>query len=447
MLIKRISSFNSGLFKSIFLIVPKGLQGLIGVLTTLILAKHVSPEQQGIYYTLASLQSLFALFDLGATFTFIQYARHEFIAGQVGNCNHISISHDQVNRFEAIVSAASQWLRNSSILHAITLGIFGTIFILTKDDSFSMSVLLWWGASVISVSLSIRMQIVQIYMYSSGKMEILNLLDFSGSLAAFVLSVLFIYNDLALGVLFLQPLMNSLFRVCYYKYFAPSAPSLSSYNLDSSTDWLVKIRRVRRGTALTWICGFLAFNITTPILFHFVGSVQAGRFGITTSVFNGIYMLVISVFQIRNPLWVELISEKDTLSLKKSLYRELLNTTILTSLMFITYFIAVYLLNSRTVLSSSRFLDTHAAILLAFHYLVQVWISGLYVYIRSYRIDETLISGVTTSILFLFAAPLTIVSLGHKYIALVLLLISFLIQLPWTIYFAHRAYKSDLEFL
>ena len=435
---------DEGILRSITLMVPKALQGLMGISTTMIMAKAVSPEIQGIFFTMASLQGLFALFDLGITFTFIQFSRHEFISLKVDDRGYISGSQQSVSNFINIVKGASLWFRKISFRHAMVLGVIGSIFLLTNKKIVAFDILLWWWASVISVSMMITMQHVQVFMFAVGKAKKMNLLDLYGSMFAFIITMLFIHNNLILGILCLQPLMNFVFRGCYLKFFLPGwANLLEQYKHAYVSEQLQsKIREVRLGTAGTWICGFLAFNLATPAIFYLAGGSEAGRFGITTAIFNGIYMLVTTIFFTKNPHWVELASLNRTDQLKASLHSTLWITSAISLFLFTIYFIALLLLDFWRLLPINKFIDTYQALLLSLHYLVQIWISGIYVYIRSYRVDNTFKSLILTSSIFFIGVPSVIRLSGFEYLPIFLVTISFVLQLPMCIFLMQDVEKG-----
>ncbi len=53
-------------------------------------------------------------------------------------------------------------------------------------------------------------------------------------------------------------------------------------------EWEKDLSSFRRRTAISWISGFVIFNLITPIAFKFINAEEAGRIGITIQVLSGI---------------------------------------------------------------------------------------------------------------------------------------------------------------
>jgi O-antigen/teichoic acid export membrane protein len=56
-------------------------------------------------------------------------------------------------------------------------------------------------------------------------------------------------------------------------------------------NWIVEIFPMQWRVALSWMSGFLIYSTFTPIIFKFVGPVEAGKFGLTWSVIQTISSL------------------------------------------------------------------------------------------------------------------------------------------------------------
>src|SRR5450631_2953866 len=68
----------TGLDRAIgFTILARGWSTLAGVLTVLLIARFLSPSEQGYYYTFSSLVALQVVFELGFAFVILQLAAHE----------------------------------------------------------------------------------------------------------------------------------------------------------------------------------------------------------------------------------------------------------------------------------------------------------------------------------------------------------------------------------
>ena len=106
-----------------------------GLVTVALIARFLSPAEQGYYYTFGSLVAMQIVFELGFSFVILQLASHERA--------HLSISDDYVitgdpvphARLASVIQKSVRWYSVTALLLATTLLPAGLYFFHTHQHS------------------------------------------------------------------------------------------------------------------------------------------------------------------------------------------------------------------------------------------------------------------------------------------------------------------------
>src|SRR5580698_7151699 len=105
----------------IFTVLARGWASLAGIVTVILIARFLSPAEQGYYYTFGSLVALQIVFELGFSFVILQMASHERA--------HLTISTDYVisgdprahARLASVLQKSVRWYSIAAVLMAALL--------------------------------------------------------------------------------------------------------------------------------------------------------------------------------------------------------------------------------------------------------------------------------------------------------------------------------------
>ncbi len=323
-----------GIDKAIsFVIIGRGFGVFSGVITLFFIARFLTPEEQGYYYTFSSIVALQIIFELGLGTVLIQFASHEMakIRFQRG---HFVGDIVAIERLYSLISLAIKWYGCVSFLILIVITPIGILFFEDKLFTTSSVSVIWfypWLFLVFSASINIMVTPLisisegcglvvnasKMRMYQSvlsGSITWILLLSDSGLFACSAPAI----SSVILGVFYLNkffkyPLMESISRLKIKKLGA------------QSISWKNEIFPMQWRIAISWLSGYFIFYILNPIAFKYCGAVYAGQLGMSLSVGNLVMSLGLAWITTKNPLWGQLIASGFTqeliLSFKKAFYQ------------------------------------------------------------------------------------------------------------------------------
>src|SRR5579872_6811885 len=106
-----------------------------GLVTIALIARFLSPAEQGYYYTFSSLVALQIVFELGFSFVILQMASHERAHLAISSSYVITgdpIAHE---RLASVIQKAVRWYSAAAILMAVTLIPAGLWFFTTHQHA------------------------------------------------------------------------------------------------------------------------------------------------------------------------------------------------------------------------------------------------------------------------------------------------------------------------
>ena len=104
-----------------FTVLARFWSSAAGVVTVALIARFLSPAEQGYYYTFGSLVAMQMIFELGFSFVILQLASHE--RAQLSISSKYEISGDTIAhaRLASVVQKSVRWYSAAAVLMAATL--------------------------------------------------------------------------------------------------------------------------------------------------------------------------------------------------------------------------------------------------------------------------------------------------------------------------------------
>ena len=186
--------------------------------------------------------------------------------------------------------------------------------------------------------------------------------------------------------------------------------------------------------ALSWISGYLIFQLFNPILFATEGSKIAGQMGMTLVAFNGISSISYSWINTKVPLFSRLIAKNNFKELD-SIFSKTIKELSIINLILTMGFISFMLLSAHFKLSiTDRFLDISLIIILGitsfFNQLVFSWAA----YLRSHKKEPFLINSIVLGILISISVFISANYYGVIAVVISYSAITLFIGVPWAYY-------------
>jgi len=282
---------------------------LTGPVTALIVAIALTAELQGYYYTFAALLALQILVELGFAQVIVQFASHEWAHLRLRADRSIEGDADAHSRLASLARMATGWYWGCSALLGIGLATAGVLFF-GAEGSDDVS---WTGPWIaIALLTAVDFAILPLWSLLQGANQ-MTAYNFA-RLVSGLLLIPMLWGSLLLGgelwsvalakVVSLSWEIGVILR--YRRFFA----SLLRKRDGPTMRWRGEILPVQWRIALSWMAGYFAFQIFTPVVFHYEGAAEAGRWGMTWGLVMAVSALATTWIYTRAPAFGSLIAER-----------------------------------------------------------------------------------------------------------------------------------------
>jgi hypothetical protein len=394
-LAQRLISF-SGLDPAVVTTISSKLfQSLASILIILLVANNLTPIEQGIYYTFASIIGLQSFVELGLSIIIIQFLSHESSKINISNEGIITGDIKTLQRIKSFYSFIFKWFGSAFIIILIGLYAIGYFFFKSSiGDSYNYSWQPAWLLLTIFFSLYFFVNPFVSSLEGLGKVYNVALLRLSNTIlsALFMVVVfetgyglfapaasyfiLFTISTAWLALSWRRQLFKSIYRVVLF-----DANKIS---------WFEEIFSLQWRLALSWIGGSLAFLLFNPVLFYYHGAEIAGQMGMSLAVLTGISSLAMAWISTKAHPFGKLISLKGYLELDKLFYKNLFQSLValiflLVILFLILHFVGLYFPQYR-----QRILNNDLFIMLSLVTLANHLIFAMATYLRAHKKEPLL---------------------------------------------------------
>ena len=385
-----------------------------GPITILMIARYLSPENQGFYYTFISLVALQSFVELGFSVIIVQFASHEWSDLKLDSKGNITGDPKAMSRLVSLGRLVFKWHLITAMAFVLTVGIGGFWF-LSHETNIGLSWQSPWIAYIILSSLELVVHPMMALLEGCNQVASTYLIRLIQSVAKSLIIwlVLFLGGDLwiAVGVAAINLLVEVvILGGRYQNFFKPFFSLVTVW----SVSWKTEIWPLQWRLAIGGFGGYFAQSILTPILFHYHGAVIAGKMGMTLQLTGMIESLGMAWVASKFPRFGMLIAQKEWAKLDHLFFKALINSMSAVITGSLLLFIAVYGLNAMEHPLADRLvsLTTLATLLGATVFLHVVYCN--YFYLRAHKKEPLL----TLNIIFSLTNGLLVWFLGSRYAAL-----------------------------
>jgi hypothetical protein len=336
----------TGLDRAImFTVTGRFWAAMAGLITILLIARYLTPNEQGYYYTFTSIVALQVVFELGFSFVILQLAAHEraqLILSPDGSVEGDAVAH---SRLASILQKAVRWYFVAGLLMTLVLLPVGFHFFRSHQNA--GTVVGWiipWCLLVIASMLAF--QIDPVFSFLEGCGFIVDVARrrlyqaVLGSVLAWVALIahhglyapaMIILGQVLVGVVYL--LFSNLSRLLKNLYFYPVGHNY--------VGWRNEIWPFQWKIAVSWICGYFIYQLVNPILFAYQGPVQAGRMGMSLSIAGAIGSVAMAWMSTKSSPFGRLVARQEYAKLDKIFFRTFWQSTILYGIGALTFLLAL----------------------------------------------------------------------------------------------------------
>lgn len=411
-----------GMDKAIAYTSGNGIIGaFIGVFSVILYATCLTKEEQGYYYTFASVLAIQGFFELGFTGIMTQFVAHEHA--------HLSWTADGVgldgeskyrSRLASLLHICVKWYSIVAALFLIALQVAGTFFFeeFGKDEGVDWK--MPW--IIISAMSAWSLFIAPLFSFMNG----LGLVKDMAKMSFFrtIVNTIVLWGCLLVGMklysMAFSAIISAVYVILYFathKFFKIFV-GIWNTELSERVSYMTEIFPYQWRIALSWMSGYFVFNFMNPVIFASVGSVAAGQFGMSINVLNQIRNFAMSWITTKIPLMSRLIEIKDYFDLDRLFQKTVIQEIIVCLVLLCGFWIAIVGLRETQFafygnVLSERFLDYISLFLVTIPVILQAVTDNFATYLRCHKKEPFLIFSIVSGI----ASAISILVMG-KYFGL-----------------------------
>lgn len=391
-----------GLDKAIgFTILARFWSGITGILTVTLIAKFLSPAEQGYYFTFGSLVALQIVFELGFSYVILQMASHE--RAHLSISEDLEITGDPIAhaRLASVIQKAVRWYSIAAVLLAVTLVTAGFRFFSTHQHlGQTVAWRLPWCCVALMASLTFQIDPILSFLEGCGFVSNIAHLRFSqaivGSLLAWTALVLrhglfapalIIAGTAGTAIVWLfgkRRLVLGLLR------YHPGANRIH---------WFEEVWPFQWRIGISYLCGYFVFQLFNPVLFAFRGPVAAGQMGMSLSLANALQSLAFSWISTKSAPFGALIARKEYRRLDQMFFRAIAHSLVVCIAGVLAVWFGCIYINLHHLRFAQRLLSPTSLGLLLLSVPINAIVFGEAYYLRAHKQEKFLLNSVVGAVL------------------------------------------------
>jgi hypothetical protein len=425
------------------LLLQRGWQIIAGFITIIILPMTLTLKEQGYYFTFASLLAMQVFFELGLNLVLTQMAGHEASNLRFSDGGDISGDPASASRLLSIINIIRSWYLFASPLFALGLGIAGFIFFSLRSD---LLISEWLGAWCMMVLFT------AFNLYFTSHLAVLEGIGRVGQVAQLrlkqsALGMVLMWSGFALGFgLWAVPCVSGTAALMTWlwlrSYGRLEISPIISADRTAHFKWKRDIYPMQWRIALSWLSGWVIFNIFTPIVFANQGAVEAAKIGMTTAMFSAISTMSGSWANAATPKFTSYIALGESILLGRLLRKTILSGIIFSCLASMLLIFFVILINIFESKYSDRIASLPVLICFALVTIINSFVFVAAVYMRAHKEEPMLrlsvVMGLLTGVAAWFGSQHSTLGMTVAYA-----LLNIIVSLPWSIILFIRYYKRS----
>ena len=378
----------TGLDRAIgFTVLARGWSALAGVFTVLLIARFLSPAEQGYYYTFASLVAIQVVFELGFSFVILQLAAHERAELQILATGEITGSEMAHSRLASVLQKSVRWYSAVALLMAAVLVIAGLhFFALHGQPSGQVSWKFPWICVVLAAILTFQMDPVFSFLEGCGFVAQVARMRLTQAIVGPILAwiTLTLHNGLfaPAAVIAGQAVAGSAFLFSKRRLLLPLLRRNPGLHV---VGWRTEIWPFQWRMAVSFSCSYLMIPLFNPVLFAYRGAVEAGRMGMSMSIALALGTVAISWINTKSAPFGSMIARSEFSALDHLFRRAVVQSGALLVSGESVLFAAVVLIDKRFPQLASRILPAHVFAFLLLTILLNHFLFSEAIYLRAHK--------------------------------------------------------------
>ena len=386
-----------GIDKAIaFTILARGWAALAGLITVTLIARLLTPGEQGYYYTFGSLIALQIVFELGFSFVILQMASHERAHLTITLDGSISGNEAAQSRLASVLQKTVKWYSAAAALLAAFLLASGTYFFSTHHHAGDQ--VLWrlpWCATALAATLTFQLDPILSFMEGCGFVTHIARLRLVQAAVGSALAWIALVSHH--GLFAPAALIVGNASAAIYWIFGHRRLLFLLWRHDAGTDriqWMTEVWPFQWRIALSWLCGYFIFQIYNPLLFAFRGPIEAGQMGMSLNIGNALSSIAISWINTKAAPFGAMIARKEFNLLDRLFFRAVGQSVAVCLAGAVALWCIVLYLRSAHFPFALRVLEPFALAILLLNTILNIVVTAEALYLRAHKQEKFLFNSV-----------------------------------------------------
>jgi len=315
-----------------FTLLARSWSMIAGAVNIILISRHLSPAEQGYFYTFASLVAVQIVFELGFSYVISQLASHDRI--RLKKFDNEGIEGDPVahSRLASIFQKTVRWYSKIGIVMGVGLLFIGTYFFYSHPKPGEQIHWFWpWCLDVVAATFAFVVDPAVSFLEGSGWVAQVAKLRFPQALLGSLLgwSCLLLHKGLfAPGMMIAGQAIVALYFVG--RVHRELLLRLWRHNVgEFGISWRVEIWPFQWRVALSWASSYFIVQFFNPILFAYTGPVAAGQMGMSLTICTSLASLAQSWVNTKAPRFGSLVAMQRIATLEEEFWRVTLQSTLI----------------------------------------------------------------------------------------------------------------------
>jgi len=257
-------------------------------ITLLLLTKFLTPVEQGYYYAFLSLLGLDLFLELGLTSVLTTLASHEWPSLEMHASGKLAGCDKSKSRIMSLGKISLTWYGVASFIHFFALSLLGGYFLSGKSLDHSHWLVPW----VLTVGISsLRLSLVPLggLLQGCGQISTMSWMQSRASIIQTIIVWVGLSAKMGLYIIPLSSLAGLIvlgwtYGVKYNKFII----DVIKHKAGGHISWKREVFPLQWRIALSCASGYFIFQFQIPVVFHFCGEVEAGKYGATLAIITSL---------------------------------------------------------------------------------------------------------------------------------------------------------------
>lgn len=431
----------------------RAIQSVGGIVSVLFVARFLTGQEQGFYYTFGSIAALQIFFELGLGGIITQYVAHE--VSHLKWVDKVTLEGEEIyrSRLSSLLHFCYNWYAFFAFFLVATLFVVGFLFFWRYDTS--VGTIVWqspWVLIVLGTGLNFLTTSVIAFINGLGQVKEVAKIRFVQQLVGLGVVWIGLGCGLKLYVLGLNSISGVVIVVfiLFFGKYRQMLTNIWKVKITDKVHYRKEIFPYQWKIALSWVSGYFVFQFFNPVLFATEGPVVAGQMGMTLTALNAVTALSLSWMSTKIPMFSGLIALRKFVELDKWFKNTLkqsvfINGAALIALAFVIYMVRYWNIQFNGMYLGNRFLPYLPMFLMMIPVFLNQFTGSWAIYLRSHKKEPLLafsiVSGILCSLSTIFLGRyFGVMGVSGGYCLITLLLF------PWA-YSIYRIKKKEWHVL